>query len=119
MAADERQDPDVPSRIYRIYIVELDDAVLRCADVRERNPHHTDRRGCLYVGQTAKDPDLRFDQHKQGGRLASRKVRDHGVRLRPDLYKHIPPLESRGEAEEREGEVARALQEEGWVVWWN
>lgn len=45
----------------------------------------------LYVGQTARDPDLRFDQHKAGHK-ASRAVTRFGVRLLPHLVEHLNPM---------------------------
>ena len=45
----------------------------------------------LYVGQTSRDPDLRFDQHKAGHK-ASRAVRRFGIRLLPDLVAHLNPM---------------------------
>ena len=45
----------------------------------------------LYVGQTSRDPDLRFDQHKAGHK-ASRAVRRFGVRLLPHLVEHLNPM---------------------------
>ena len=41
----------------------------------------------LYVGQTSRDPDWRFDQHKAGYK-ASGPVRRFGVRLLPELVAH-------------------------------
>ena len=45
----------------------------------------------LYVGQTSRDPDWRFDQHKAGYK-ASGAVRRFGVRLPPELVEHLNPL---------------------------
>lgn len=45
----------------------------------------------LYVGQTSRDPDLRFDQHKTGHK-ASRAVKRFGVRLLPHLVDHLNPM---------------------------
>ena len=45
----------------------------------------------LYVGQTSRDPDLRFDQHKAGHK-ASGAVRRFGVRLLPHLVAHLNPM---------------------------
>lgn len=45
----------------------------------------------LYVGQTARDPDVRFDQHKAGYR-ASGAVRRFGMQLLPELVVHLNPL---------------------------
>ena len=68
----------------------------------------------IYVGQTARDPDQRFDQHKAGYK-ASGAVRRFGVQLLPDLVDHLNPLE-RWEAVELEAAVAAALREGG-VTW--
>jgi hypothetical protein len=45
----------------------------------------------LYVGQTSRDADLRFDQHKAGYK-ASRAVKRFGVCLLPDLVEHLTPV---------------------------
>ncbi len=77
------------------------------------------RRACrwgLYVGQTACDPDVRFDQHKTGYK-ASGAVNRFGVRLLPDLFEHLNPL--RGwESLELEAALAEALTRAGvpWVA---
>ena len=42
----------------------------------------------VYVGQTSRDPDLRFDQHKNGYK-ASGAAKRFGVRLVPDLTEHL------------------------------
>lgn len=55
---------------------------------------HDDRRPDpwgLYVGQTSRDPDMRFDQHKSGYK-ASGPARRFGVRLLPDLVAHLNPM---------------------------
>ena len=68
----------------------------------------------LYVGQTSRDPDLRFDQHKAGYQ-ASGAVRRHGVRLMPELLAHLNPM--RGwEAVELEAALAEAFRDAG-VPW--
>jgi hypothetical protein len=68
----------------------------------------------LYVGQTARDPDWRFDQHKTGYK-ASGAVRRFGVRLLPDLVAHLNPLR-RWEALELEAGLAEELRLAG-VPW--
>jgi predicted GIY-YIG superfamily endonuclease len=69
----------------------------------------------LYVGQTSRDPDLRFDQHKAGYK-ASRAVRRFGVCLLPDLVEHLNPMRA-WEALELEAALAEALHAHGapWV----
>jgi predicted GIY-YIG superfamily endonuclease len=78
------------------------------------NPARADPWG-LYVGQTSRDPDLRFDQHKAGYK-ASRAVKRFGVRLIPELVDHLNPLR-RWEALELEAALADAFCSAGisWV----
>lgn len=69
----------------------------------------------IYVGQTARDPDERFDQHKAGYK-ASGAVRRFGVRLLPMLVSHLNPVNAR-EAVELEAALAQALRDAGigWI----
>ena len=68
----------------------------------------------LYVGQTWRDPDLRFDQHKAGYK-ASGAVRRFGQRLLPDLTAHLNPMRP-WEALDLEAALADALRAAG-VPW--
>lgn len=68
----------------------------------------------LYVGQTARDPDERFDQHKAGYK-ASGVVRRFGVRLLPTIVAHLNPM-SAWEAVEIEAALAEALSQAG-IAW--
>lgn len=69
----------------------------------------------VYVGQTSRDPDWRFDQHKAGYK-ASSAVKRFGVQLLPDVTQHLNPME-RWESLELEEALAVALREAGigWV----
>lgn len=78
---------------------------------------HDDRRPDpwgLYVGQTSRDPDLRFDQHKAGYK-ASGAARRFGVRLLPALVEHLNPMR-RWEALDLEEALAEAFRSAG-VPW--
>ena len=71
----------------------------------------------LYVGETSKSPEDRFQEHTQGkrnkkGPLFSRVVHKYHECLLPSLYNHLNPL-SRKEAKELEGKIAEALKLEG------
>ena len=68
----------------------------------------------LYVGQTSRDPDLRFDQHKAGHK-ASRAVRRFGVRLLPHLVAHLNPM-SGWESLELEAALAEGFRNAG-IPW--
>ncbi|GAC1579386.1 MAG: hypothetical protein NVS3B5_12520 [Sphingomicrobium sp.] len=78
------------------------------------DPKRRDTWGC-YVGQTSRDPDLRFDQHKSGYR-ASSAARRFGIRLLPALVAHLNPM-SRAESLTLEAALAAAFREVGvgWV----
>jgi len=69
----------------------------------------------LYVGQTSRDPDLRFDQHKAGYK-ASGPVRRFGVCLLPELTEHLNPLQQ-WESLDLEAALADTLRQAGipWV----
>jgi hypothetical protein len=69
----------------------------------------------LYVGQTSRDPDLRFDQHKAGYK-ASGAARRFGVRLLPGLVEHLNPMRA-WEALELEAALAEVFRAAGipWV----
>lgn len=62
----------------------------------------------LYVGQTSRDPDWRFDQHKAGYK-ASGAVRRHGLQLLPELTAHLNPMRQ-WESLELEAALAEELR---------
>jgi predicted GIY-YIG superfamily endonuclease len=68
----------------------------------------------LYVGETSRDPDLRFDQHRAGYK-ASRYVQRYGVLLLPHLVEHLNPMR-RWEAVELEAALAEEFVRAG-VPW--
>ena len=68
----------------------------------------------LYVGQTSRDPDLRFDQHKAGYK-ASGATRRFGIRLLPALTEHLNPMRA-WESLDLEAALAEAFRAAG-VPW--
>ena len=72
------------------------------------------RRWGLYVGQTSRDPDWRFDQHKAGYK-ASASVRRFGVCLLPELVEHLNPMRQ-WESLDLEAALAEAFRAAG-VPW--
>jgi hypothetical protein len=90
----------------RVYVIELDRAA-----GRRRDP----RIPWVYVGASARTPERRFAQHRDGYRSA-RLVRRFGVRLRPDLYEDLPSFASSREAAAAERRRARELAACGFVA---
>lgn len=99
---------------------------LRATTAGERSARHslyvvllhdprTPERWGLYVGQTSRDPDLRFDQHKSGYK-ASAAVRRFGVQLLPRVVEHLNLLRE-WESLDLEAAIADAFRASGidWV----
>jgi len=110
---------------YRVYVIELSRKVFtEDRRFREANPQYNGVLECLYVGQTSKTPQERFQQHKTGFRnakgqkLSANIVQKYGRYLRPSLYQDIGPL-SRKEALEVEEGLALELRKKGYAVWFN
>lgn len=104
--------PDTNQRGFRnLYVIRLDDAVLRKRKFRERNPNYQSGKPCVYVGQTSLDPDDRFQQHKDGTK-SSRIVKKHGKYLMRKRYERLNPVPA-AEAEDQEEALAAALQRKG------
>ena len=87
----------------RVYVVLLDG---------ESTKGHKTR---VYVGQTGKHPADRFREHKVGYR-DSKKVKNHGVRLMPELFPSFPPTRDGKESERQEKEWAECLRKRGYCV---
>lgn len=91
---------------YRVYVIELSDS----AGARRNTPY------ChLYVGQTAAQVECRFWQHRNGMHSATI-VKNHGLRLRYDLFDQLQKLSSRDEALALEEETALRLEQAGFTV---
>jgi hypothetical protein len=100
---------------HHVYVVELDEAVLKEVKFVRANPSHRYGMRCLYVGMTGLDPDLRFDRHKAGIQ-ANRYVTRYGLRLLPELYAVFNPMPY-AIAAAMEQELAEELREKGYAVW--
>jgi len=116
----------MPKTQYRIYVVELSKRVYNeNRKFREVNPQFNGVLQCLYVGMTSKTPRERFEQHKTGYRnkkgfkISSNIVEKYGLYLRPSLYNHIDPIETRQEALKMEVTLALELRRQRYAVWYN
>ena len=99
---------------HHVYVVLLDDAVLRERKVIDANPKRDPKKPCLYVGMTGIPPIERFQNHKDGYK-ASHYVKKHGVRLLPELYEYLNPMPYEA-ACQMEKDLAEELREQGYTV---
>ena len=76
---------------YSVYVVLLDNYVGTLPQMRRRNPKRNLSKPCVYVGLTVGRIDGRFD-FRRATIEAEWRVQKFGVRLMPDLYKHLNPM---------------------------
>lgn len=100
---------------HRVYVVELDRAVLREPRFRAHNPNYVDGMPCVYVGMTGLAVQERFANHRAGYK-SNRYVCRYGLRLLPELYECFNPMPYEA-ARQMEMELADELQEKGYAVW--
>ena len=103
---------------YFVYVIELDPKVADLRKFREKNPNYIKGNGCVYIGQTAKNPELRFEQHKEGYK-SNKYAKYYGVKLRPDFYNKYNPIPTRKDAEQLEEYLSKELRGKGIGVWFN
>ena len=89
-----------------VYVIEL-----TAAAGRRRDP----RIPWVYVGSSARDAELRYQQHRRGYR-SSGIVKRFALRLRPDLYEDLPEYRRSNEARDAEEQRARELAGAGFVA---
>jgi len=103
---------------YYVYVIRLDDAVLKSRKFRRRNPDVNMGLPCFYVGQSCDPPETRFWQHKKGYK-GNRFVKEFGLGLCPRLYENFNPIGTRKEAESIETMLTESLRSKGHGVWSN
>lgn len=91
---------------YRVYVVELADTI---------GPRRHPDLPNVYVGATAMDPDERFRLDRRPSAKPRKGVRDHGLRLRPDLVPEQIPMTWSG-ARERRAALIKELSRQGYTV---
>jgi hypothetical protein len=89
-------------------------AVGKIRKVRAENPKRDPKKPCVYVGMTGLTPQERFTNHKAGIKAAS-VVKDYGLRLLPDLFKHLNPMPFDA-AVQMEKDLAEDLRRTGYTV---
>ena len=58
---------------YYLYVIELDEKVITHKKFRQKNPKYIRGNYCVYIGQSARKPEIRFEQHKEGYKAAQDK----------------------------------------------
>jgi len=102
---------------YHIYVIELDKKVKTFRKIQKENPRSLPDMPCVYVGQSYRSPEVRFEQHKEGYK-SNKYAKEFGLTLKPELYEKYNPVPSRKDAEEIEEWLALELRKQGYTVWY-
>src|SRR5437879_10248221 len=81
-----------PEFHHNVYVVLLCKAALKDRSILRHNPERDPSKPAVYVGMTGLPVDHRFENHKNGYKSA-RLVRKYGVRLLPQTYEHLNPMQ--------------------------
>ena len=100
-----------------VYVIHLDEAVLKNRRFRAANPDYVKGTPCVYVGATGLAPEERFANHKAGHK-ANWYAHTYGDVLLPELFEHLNPMTYQ-RALATEIAVAKDLRQEGYAVWQN
>ena len=100
---------------HHVYVVLLDDVVMNDRRFASANPGWNPPRPGVSGGTPGPPPGRRPARHKAGAK-ANRFVREHGLRLMPELYAYANPMPYAA-AREMEVELALGLRAEGYAVW--
>jgi hypothetical protein len=106
--------PDAENFHHSVYVILLDQAVLKHPSIRRLNPNRDPSKPCVYVGMTGLPVDHRFENHKAGYK-SSWVAEKYGVRLLPELYEHLNPMPFEAAAQ-MEIELAEELRAAGYTV---
>jgi len=75
-------------KYYYVYVIELDPVVADFRKFRAKNPKYIKGNSCVYVGQSSRKPELRFEQHKEGYK-SNKYAKRFGVKLSQIFLKNI------------------------------
>lgn len=100
---------------HHVYVIELDESILKDKNFVSANPDRDPYLSCLYVGMTGLNPKQRFNNHKAGYK-ANKYVKKYGLHLLPSLYEYYNPM-TYEQAAAKEVELADKLREQGYAVW--
>ena len=99
---------------HSVYVILLDNGVLKNRYVHRLNPNRDSTKPCVYVGMTGLPVEHRFENHRNGYKSA-RVVQRYGVRLLPELFEHLNPMPFEAAAQ-MEKDLTEDLRAEGYTV---
>lgn len=100
-------DREVNSSDFQVYVIEFDPPL----------PAAREGQRSVYVGETSKEPESRFLQHKDEiSKLSNRQVLQNECRLNWELFMHIPKARTRRESRALEALTAEILRDKGFHV---
>jgi hypothetical protein len=99
---------------HSVYVILLDDAVLKNRLVQRLNPNRDPAKPCVYVGMTGLPVEHRFENHRNGYKSAG-VVERYGLKLLPELFEHLNPMPFDAAAQ-MEKDLTEDLRAEGYTV---
>src|SRR5690348_2879707 len=99
---------------HNVYVALLEPAAARIRKVVLANPDRDPKKPVVYVGLTGLTPEERFANHKLGIKSSSL-VRRFGIRLLPELYRHLNPMPYEAAAQ-MEKDLTEDLRRAGYTV---
>jgi hypothetical protein len=98
-----------------VYVVLVNPKVVNTPQIKRRNPKRDPLKPCVYVGLTGLRVDRYFDYRRVKTNSNTWPLRKYGIRLIPELYKHLNrmPFER---AVHRAEKLAADLRAEGYTV---
>lgn len=97
------------SGFYRVYVIKLRKKARNGRVTYYGEPN----KPIVYVGQTGKSVQERFEEHQSGYKT---NIQKYTIRLLPELYEQYNPLHTRTQAEKVEKALALKLNQEGYTI---
>ena len=110
---------------YSIYVIRLNDAVLKEKKFKDANPNYIKGKPCSYVGCTKHTIEKRVKEHRSGHTTWTKWhntfVKKYYKHMQPKQYESINPILSLDHKEQRvlEAQLADKLRKKGWGIWQN
>jgi len=110
-----RKSRRAPRADRHVYVIDLDRFVLTKKGFAKKNPDYVEGKPCVYVGMSAHEPRVRYEQHKRGYK-PNRFAKRFGQYVRA---KRCRAGLTWKQAVAAEVAVAERLRRKGWAVWQN